>query len=61
MDLIADHIGVLASTDGVAIDKACLDLLQLQEGNKLFDDGRAALDHAARLGMGSLEYELLEI
>lgn len=61
LDIIADNIGVFVSTDAVAIDKACLDTLQEREGSKLFEKGRAALVHAHKLGMGSLEYELIEI
>ncbi len=61
LEIIADNIGVLASSDGVAIDKACLDLLQASEGSTLFEDGRTALKHAAKLGMGSLDYELIEV
>ncbi|MBQ9733987.1 MAG: DUF362 domain-containing protein [Clostridia bacterium] len=65
---IAD-IGVLASLDPVAIDKACLDLVYASE-----DEGKAHLikriesrngilttTSAAELGLGSLEYELIEI
>lgn len=62
-------IGVLASLDPVAIDKACLDLVYASE-----DEGKAHLikriesrngilttTSAAELGLGSLEYELIEI
>ena len=65
---IAD-IGMLASTDPVAIDKACLDLVYASD-----DAGKAHLieriesrngiltvDAAAKLGIGSKEYELVEI
>ena len=65
---IAD-IGMLASTDPVAIDKACLDLVYACD-----DPGKAHLieriesrngvltvDAAAELGIGSKEYELVEI
>ena len=65
---IAD-IGVLASTDPVAIDRACLDLVYAST-----DPGRDHLIEriesrngaltpiaAATLGIGSLEYELVEI
>jgi uncharacterized Fe-S center protein len=65
---IAD-IGMLASTDPVAIDMACLDLVYASD-----DAGKAHLieriesrngiltvDAAAKLGIGSKEYELIEI
>ena len=63
-------IGVLASTDPVAIDQACLDLVYAATE----DPGQAHLleriesrngvhtiEAAAALGMGSREYELIEI
>ena len=62
-------IGVLASLDPVAIDKACLDLVYASD-----DTGKAHLikriesrngilttNSAAELGLGSLEYELIEV
>ena len=62
-------IGVLASLDPVAIDKACLDLVYASN-----DEGKAHLikriesrngilttNTAAELGLGSLEYELVEV
>ena len=65
---IAD-IGMLASTDPVAIDMACLDLVYASD-----DAGKAHLieriesrngvltvDAAAKLGIGSKEYELIEL
>lgn len=61
--------GVLASLDPVAIDKACLDLVYASD-----DAGKAHLikriesrngilttNSAAELGLGSLEYELIEV
>lgn len=61
MPLIADNVGLLASTDAVAIDRACLDLVQANEGKKLFDIGRETLDHAEKLGLGSQKYDLVEL
>jgi len=65
---IAD-IGILISTDPVAIDQACLDLVYASE-----DPGKAHLieriesrngirtiEAAADLGLGSREYELIEV
>lgn len=62
-------IGVLTSLDPVAIDKACLDLVYASD-----DEGKAHLikriesrngilttNSAAELGLGSLEYELIEV
>jgi uncharacterized Fe-S center protein len=65
---IAD-IGMLASSDPVAIDRACLDLVYACD-----DPGKAHLIEriesrngsltvtaAAKLGVGSEEYELIEV
>ena len=62
-------IGILASLDPVAIDKACVDLVEKSD-----DEGKVALlerinsrkgthtiDVAESLGMGTKEYELIEI
>ncbi len=57
---IAKDIGVLASTDPIALDKACLDLLLKNEKKKLFR-GEHALDHAEKLGFGTKNYELIEL
>ncbi len=62
-------IGILASTDPVAIDKACLDLVYAcDDKNKAHlieriesRNGALTVDAAAELGFGSKEYELVEI
>lgn len=61
MDLIANDIGVYVSKDPVAIDVACLDMLQNEHGEKLFEDGRESIVHALKIGFGSDQYELVEI
>ncbi|WP_251212442.1 DUF362 domain-containing protein [Adlercreutzia murintestinalis] len=62
-------IGIFASTDPVAIDQACIDAvygssdpgrdhlverIESKQGTKI-------IDHAARLGYGSKDYELIEV
>lgn len=61
MKPIADNIGVLAGKDPVALDTACLDLVQINSGKKLFEIGRQSLIHAEKIGLGTMEYELIEI
>ncbi len=61
MTPIAKDIGVLASKDPVALDAACLDLLQSIQGKRLFDSGRETIDHAVEIGLGSSEFELIEV
>ncbi|MBE6648880.1 MAG: DUF362 domain-containing protein [Ruminococcaceae bacterium] len=65
---IAD-IGILASTDPVAIDQACIDLIYAcsDKGKEHFleriesRNGVHTIEAAADLGYGSLEYELIEL
>ena len=62
-------IGILASTDPVAIDKACLDLIYNSDdpGKKpLIERIEAKLGHhviecAEKLGVGSTDYELINV
>lgn len=65
-------VGILASLDPVALDKACLDMvfdLPSSEGDNrapLIErinsrHGTHTVDHAARIGFGSLDYELVDI
>lgn len=61
MKPIVDNIGVVAGTDPVALDTACLDLVQKSSGEKLFEKGKASLIHAEKIGLGTMEYELIEI
>lgn len=68
-DPCISDIGILASDDPVAIDKACLDLVYAcDDKNKshLIEriesrNGALTIDAAADLGIGSKEYELIEI
>lgn len=61
MDEVASDIGVFISKDPVAIDAACIDMLQNQSEDKLFDDGRESIEHAVKIGFGSKDYELIEL
>ncbi len=60
-------IGILASLDPVALDKACLDLVYAApDGKALIEriesrNGSLTVSHAASIGLGSLEYELVNI
>jgi len=68
MDKIVDDIGIAASTDPVAVDKATLDLVENKAGRKLAEllknnklDPRYQIEHAERIGLGSSSYELIEV
>ncbi len=62
-------IGILASLDPVALDRACTDLVRSSEDPgkvhliERIDSrhGMHTLDHAEALGMGSQKYELVEL
>jgi len=64
--LIPD-IGILASIDPVAVDKATLDITAdihrqtLAELSYIKQNAMIQITHAAKIGMGSLEYELIEV
>ncbi len=68
MPKVVDDIGIVASVDPVAVDKAAIDLVetaagaslaQLLENDKL--DAGYQLEHAEQIGLGSTDYELVEV
>lgn len=61
MKIIAKDLGIFASTDPVAIDQACLDAVDKNEGRTVFKRGRYTLEYAEKIGLGSRSYELIEI
>lgn len=61
MKPIADDIGVFISTDPVAIDKAALDIFRSENDTELFDAGLATLKYASEIGLGSIEYKLVDL
>ena len=60
-------IGIVASTDPVAIDQACIDLAFAAEGSQSLQDrvnsrnGLHTLEHAEEIGLGNRNYELVNI
>ena len=69
-DPCVKDIGMLASTDPVAIDRACLDLVYAATDDPGRDhlleriesrNGVYTIECAAALGIGSREYELIEV
>ena len=58
MSNLIDDIGILVSTDPVAIDKASFDLVQ--KNGKQFK-GKAIFGYAEKMGLGSAEYTLVEV
>jgi uncharacterized Fe-S center protein len=64
---IAPDVGILASLDPVSLDKACLDLtINACDKDVLKEvhprrNGMKQLEHAREIGLGRLDYELIEI
>ncbi len=64
-----DDIGILASTEPVALDKACVDLIYAADEKRSASlrrrmeslNGIHTLDHAASLGLGNLKYDLVSV
>ncbi len=63
---IVDDIGILGSLDPVAVDRASVDLVNersrrdlLREAHKT--DWAVQLEHAQQIGLGRMEYELVEL
>ncbi len=60
-------VGIFASFDPVAIDKACVDLVNKLTGRDLFRelhpkrDWSRQLLHAEKIGIGTLDYELIKV
>lgn len=61
MNPIVSDLGIFASTDPIAIDKACLDALDKRKGGKVFSRGIRTLEYGEKIGLGSLNYKLVEI
>jgi uncharacterized Fe-S center protein len=65
--IVAD-IGILGSTDPVAVDQAAIDLME-KTANKPLNkiskypnlNGKWQLEHAEKIGLGSRKYKLVEI
>lgn len=60
LEIVAKDYGILASTDPVAIDLACLDILN-KDYKDLFSSGRKVFEHAKKINFGSSKYKLIQI
>jgi uncharacterized protein len=61
MKPIVGDIGIFASTDPVAIDQACLDVLNRNRLIKHLTRGRHGLKYAESIGLGSRKYRLVSV
>jgi uncharacterized Fe-S center protein len=68
MPTIVPDIGIMASTDPVAVDQAAIDLVEARSGRKLPAlignnklDWHQQIQHAVRIGLGCAEYERIEV
>lgn len=57
---IMRDIGIFASTDPIAIDRACLDKLRV-DVKAIFWRGIKTLKYGEKIGLGSMKYELIDI
>jgi hypothetical protein len=63
--VVVEDIGILGSLDPVAADKASVDLIIKRSGKDVFKAGydidwSIQLKHGNEVGLGNLEYELIE-
>lgn len=68
MPTIVEDLGILASADPVAVDKAAIDMVEAKGGKKLGRligngklDWRWQIEHAVKIGLGRAEYELCDV
>lgn len=60
-------IGILASNDPVALDQACIDLINRAEGNRAFVErvaklrGTHVLEHGEAIGLGRRSYRMVSL
>lgn len=68
MTTIVTDVGILASEDPVAVDKAAVDLVERQAGDRIGRlienphlDPRHQIEHAERIGLGRTDYALVDV
>ncbi len=61
MKPVAPNIGVFISTDPVSIDSATYDLFKKMTSSEDFSSGEITLKYADEIGLGEINYELIEI
>ncbi len=65
-EIIGKDVGIVASTDPVALDKASCDLCYKKNGKDVFkertgNDGTDILDYGEKIGLGNKDYNLIRI
>lgn len=68
MPTIVPDVGILASTDPVAVDKAAIDMVEARGGRTLPEligkrklDWHYQIEHAVKIGLGRADYELIKV
>lgn len=68
MPTMVQDLGIAASTDPVAVDKAAIDMVEARDGRTLSDlignhrlDWRHQIEHAVKIGLGRAEYERIDV
>lgn len=60
-DPVAPNIGIFASIDPVAIDRAALDKVQEIKKEKIFNTADKTLKYAEQIGLGTNKYQLINM
>jgi len=63
---VVEDVGILTSSDPVAIDKASVDLVNKKSGKDILRAGynvdwAVQLKHGEKIGLGNMDYELIEL
>jgi uncharacterized Fe-S center protein len=68
MPTMAPDIGIIASTDPVAVDRAAIDMVEARGGRRLPElignrnlEWHHQIEHAVKIGLGRAEYELIDV
>jgi uncharacterized Fe-S center protein len=68
MPTMVGDIGIMASADPVAVDRAAIDMVENRAGRRLPElignsnlDWRHQIEHAVKIGLGSADYECIEV
>ena len=63
--MLCDDIGILASKDILALEKATIDLINKKENiilrEKSTDSYEATVEHAHKKGLGNINYNLINV
>jgi hypothetical protein len=63
--MVSENLGIFASTDAVSVDKAVMDMIAERKIGDYFDKEHdyysPMFEYAQKIGLGNLEYDIIEI